>query len=227
MFTEDEFKRNAKALRSALARRDHAISHSQALDVLAEVIGEDSWNHLSAKFKQEPHAEGAKHMLPDGWSLTGRDVEHYTVCVLESGANKRTLEMKSSTATEGRFVALMQTVNAKQFLEKHVRMRARAKTTDVGNASLWVRVDDKTYQTLSFDNMKDIQPDRSLKGTNDWQSVELVLDVPTGAKTISFGSMLSGSGTAQFEDFVFEGVSISVPVSGKGRPDGPRNLGMI
>lgn len=43
----------AKALRQAFADRDVAISHSDALEVVAHQFGFDQWNIMSAKIEVE------------------------------------------------------------------------------------------------------------------------------------------------------------------------------
>ena len=65
---------------------------------------------------------------------------------------------------------------------------------------------------LAFDNMQG----RPLKGTIDWTRVEIVLDVPTEAKDIAFGILLSRDGQVWLDDLKFEVVPTSVPVSGRG-----------
>lgn len=47
--TRADIKARAKALRAALAREGRAISHGQALDLLARQMGDRDWNALSAR----------------------------------------------------------------------------------------------------------------------------------------------------------------------------------
>ena len=55
MYTEKQIKGYAKALRKALAARNLELSHAQSLELIAETLGEKSWNHLSAKMaKRRP-----------------------------------------------------------------------------------------------------------------------------------------------------------------------------
>ena len=51
-----------------------------------------------------------------------------------------------------------------------------------GWAGLWMRVDGKEKTGIAFDNMAN----RSIKGTTDWKTYEVVLDVPDDAEEIFF-----------------------------------------
>lgn len=53
-------KAMAKAMRSALAEKDVAISHSEALEVVARQFGLDSWNILSAKIEASAGSTAAE-----------------------------------------------------------------------------------------------------------------------------------------------------------------------
>ena len=53
MRTAHDAKAMAKAMRAALADRSFAISHSEALEIVAKQFGFDSWNILSAKLEKE------------------------------------------------------------------------------------------------------------------------------------------------------------------------------
>jgi len=52
-------KAMAKAMREALAAKDHTISHSEALEIVARQFGVETWNILSARIEQAgPPAAG-------------------------------------------------------------------------------------------------------------------------------------------------------------------------
>ncbi|HMD71999.1 MAG TPA: erythromycin esterase family protein [Bryobacteraceae bacterium] len=81
-------------------------------------------------------------------------------------------------------------------LGKTIHFSGYIKTQDVsGYAGFWWRADGKTG-VLAFANLKYAAP----KGTTDWQRYELELRVPANATAIYFGALLSGSGTAWFDD---------------------------
>ena len=82
------------------------------------------------------------------------------------------------------------------------------KTEDLdGNASLWWRADGGD-ESIAFDNMAD----RSPNGTTDWRQYEVELEIPEEATNINFGVLLSGSGSAWFDD-------LSVAIDGKLQSD--------
>jgi hypothetical protein len=94
---------------------------------------------------------------------------------------------------------------------KRYRVSAQMKTNNAQAASLWFSVNTETEQTLA----NGLQPEFvALIGTNDWQTVEQVLDVPSGAIGFDFGSLLSGTGEVWVGPITLEEVSSCIPVSG-------------
>jgi hypothetical protein len=63
-----------------------------------------------------------------------------------------------------------------------------------------------------------------LRGTNDWSRYDFVLDVPDDGVEIYIGFSLKGSGVVWADDFVFEIVDSSVPVTAIDYNTGPTNL---
>ncbi|MGJ8528834.1 glyoxalase superfamily protein [Maritalea sp.] len=227
MYTEEQIKGYAKALRNALSSRNSEFSHSDCLEIIAETVGEKSWNHLSANLRKTPN-ECRNNQIPDGWSFIGRDHLECYNARLEGEAHAKEMVIDCIEARANTFASLMQFISAKTYLGSHIRMAAEVATRNAGPTSLWMRVDGKPNSTLAFDNMVDVAPYRALEGTNEWTPLELVLDVPDGADIVNFGCMLSGSGMARFRNIKFEKVDNSVPVSGgrKYGGDEPTNLGL-
>lgn len=81
---------------------------------------------------------------------------------------------------------------------KHISFTGYIKTQDVKNgyAGLWWRVDGKNRKVLDFDNMSN----RGAKGTTNWIKYKIELDVDKNAANINFGAIISGEGTAWFDD---------------------------
>ena len=50
------------------------------------------------------------------------------------------------------------------------------------------------FEVLAFDNLGQVPPDRSLKGTNDWTQAEIVLPVAAEAVTSPSASCSSATG---------------------------------
>ena len=79
---------------------------------------------------------------------------------------------------------------------KHVRFSGYIKTQDVsGYAGLWWRADGASG-VLSFANLGNRAP----KETTGWDRYELEMQVPAETRSISFGVLLSGAGTAWFDE---------------------------
>ncbi len=84
---------------------------------------------------------------------------------------------------------------------KKIRFSGYIKTQNVtsGWAGLWWRVDGSSG-VLAFDNMHD----RGVAGTTDWKHCEINLPVAEDAKNINFGAILTGGGTAWFDELKIE-----------------------
>jgi hypothetical protein len=90
-------------------------------------------------------------------------------------------------------------------------MTANVKAQAVQNwAGLWMRVDGKNQQMLSFDNMQD----RPIRGTLDWKQYAIVLDVPRESIGIFFGILLVGPGEVWLANVQFAIVNNTVPKTG-------------
>ena len=114
------------------------------------------------------------------------------------------------------FGTLMKTVQTDLYKGKTVKLSGFVKTEKVKSwAGLWMRVDYYKAQVLAFDNMQN----RGIKGTTDWMKYEVVLFVPTESTSISYGTLLDGTGEIWFKDVNLEVVDDAVEETGsiKGR----------
>jgi peptidase S41-like protein len=99
--------------------------------------------------------------------------------------------------TEDVFVTLMQNVPATDLRGKRVRLRGRARVSDLavkGWAGFWVRVDRGGQQIGFFDNMHD----RPIRQT-EWREYIVEGAVADDAANVAFGALASGSVTADFD----------------------------
>jgi hypothetical protein len=163
--------------------------------------------------------------VPEGWTLAGSNPADY-----EAGTDADAVHNSHPSAylrakqrePEG-WGTLMQDISATKYAAKRVRLNAFVKTKGVeGWAGLWLRID-KATGTAAFDNMQN----RPIKGTGDWRSYDVVLDVPSDATGLFFGVLLSGPGTVWLNSVKVEVVGNDVPVTGKGaapQKDEPANL---
>lgn len=152
--------------------------------------------------------------LPEGWIKAGSKPKSYEMGIaIGKGQNgKNAATIKSIDKKIDGFGTLMQQCKPDKYLGKRVKMTAYVKSEKVDDwAGLWLRVDQSgSQQPLSFDNMQD----RAIKGTSDWTKYEIVLDVPSNASMLAYGTLLSGEGQVWFDRLNFEIVDDSVKPTG-------------
>lgn len=169
--------------------------------------------------------------VPRGWYLAGSKPQDYQTGVNDAQYNgHRVAFLQSVATTPSGFGTLMQDFRADDYAGKRVRFSAMLKAESVADwAGLWMRIDKSTSASspkiLVMDNMHD----RAVKGTEDWKSYQVVLDVPNDATGIFFGVLLSGSGNVMMSDAKIETVGLDVqptakPMSEQLRPASPTNL---
>jgi hypothetical protein len=171
--------------------------------------------------------------VPRGWYLAGSKPQAYQSGVDDAQHNgHRIAFLKSVTPTPDGFGTLMQDFRADDYAGKRVRFSAMLKADNVANwAGLWMRIDksngaSSSPKILAFDNMQD----RPVKGSEDWKTYQVVLDVPSDATGIFFGVLLNGPGDVSMSDVKIETVGLDVattaPPTGAGqpRPNAPTNL---
>ncbi|GHO52376.1 hypothetical protein [Ktedonobacter robiniae] len=155
------------------------------------------------------------------WFLAGSHPQDYAIST-ELVDGKQCGRLASTASQPGGFGTLMQGFKADVYHGKRMRLTGTVKTIDVHSwAGLWMRVDPTRDEPLAFDNMRD----RPLSGTTDWQTYEVVLDVPVNATRIAFGILLRGSGQVWLSEVRFEEVDDTVLVTANSKAaDRPGNL---
>ena len=148
-----------------------------------------------------------------GWFLSGSHPHNYRMGidrqVVHTGNASGYLHSKFVTEQE-EFATMMQQFKADQYVGKRLKLSCFLKCEDVDAfAGAWMRVDNQLGDVLQFDNMSN----RPLHGTLDWNYYSLVLDVPAGSKTISFGVLLQGTGKLWANQFQFEEVPDTYPTT--------------
>jgi hypothetical protein len=154
---------------------------------------------------------GPAGKCPEGWFEAGERPTNFEMVTVHGGYSGRQAAMVRARGKPLGFGTLMQTATAEHFRGKRIRMSGWMRTENVsdGWAGLWLRVDDKSGNSSAFDNMYE----RSIKGTTPWTRYDIVLDVGADATIIAFGTLLTGQGAAFVDDFTFEVVDRSVPVT--------------
>jgi hypothetical protein len=167
--------------------------------------------------------------LPEPWKLTGSRATDYQVGLLpgtETYEGKRIVLLRSrpDEMEFAGFGAFMQSIRATRYLGRRVQFSAMARTEAAsGWGGLWLRVDGPGG-TAALDNMQD----RPLKETTGWTLATIVMDVPSDARSLSFGALLSGAGALQVSGPRFAPVDQTVPVTtrpfGESLPEEPQAL---
>ena len=169
----------------------------------------------------------SNYSIPKGWFAAGSNPSEYEMRMdnsqYQNGSSSASL--KSKSPKENQFGTLMQTISADNYLEKRLQLSGYVKSENVkGWSGIWMRIDGGKNKQLGFDNMKD----RAIKGTTDWTKYEIVLDVPSNSKAISYGVLLGGEGKVWFDNFKLEEVEKNVPrtnlMKEKQLPSQPINL---
>ncbi len=149
--------------------------------------------------------------LGEPWMLAGQNPDHYEIGVDSEGYTRgsHAKYLRAKNEKEEGWATLMQQFSAKEYQGKRVRFTAAIKTRDIGAwAGLWLRVDRPGPQVAAFYN----SGDKPIKGTTDWQTRSVVLDVAQDASTVSFGVIGAGKGAVLIDDLKLEAVGKDVPV---------------
>ena len=167
--------------------------------------------------------------IPAGWYKTGNYPDGYIIGldqqVSYSGWQSVFLKSKEQVQVKDKFAALAQTASLEEYKSQRVMLTAYAKSDIVdGWSGVWFRINGGNRQVLAFDNMFN----RPITGQTDWQQYDLVLDIPQHAKQMTYGILLSGTGTVWLDNLSFNVVANSYPVTDmklqKQPKPQPRNL---
>lgn len=150
--------------------------------------------------------------LPTGWIVAGSNPEAYDMGICEDvyHSGTRCAQIRCVDKSDDGFGTLMQTFDATKYRGKRVKLSAFVRCQNVSRWSgLWLRVDAGT-QMVSFDNMQD----RPICGDQDWQSYDIILNVPESSTGISFGILLAGPGQVWLDDVELTVVDLDVKPTG-------------
>ncbi|OGU37173.1 MAG: hypothetical protein A2068_01630 [Ignavibacteria bacterium GWB2_35_6b] len=131
---------------------------------------------------------------PKNW-YTGGEGYKVEIDSLKFYSGKKSLRI--SKVTDGKFGVATSTFPVNEVKGKHITYSGWIKTENIitGNAGLWWRVDGKDG-IIKIDNMSD----RGAIGTAGWQEYKIDMDISEDAANINFGVLLSGDGTAWFDN---------------------------
>jgi erythromycin esterase len=134
--------------------------------------------------------------VPTGWNLSGADFQ-FTLDTSTSTDGAQSLRIASLTGASTQFGYAVETLTAGPAIGNTLHLSGYIRTQTVnGYASLWANAFDAQGDELAFQNLGSAAP----TGTKGWQSYDLYLPVPAGATTVNYGVLLSGTGTAWFDN---------------------------
>ncbi len=154
--------------------------------------------------------------LPVPWLVTGERPTSYQAGIdnVDTISGKGAKFLRYAQGDDKSWATLMQQFSAQRYRGQRIRFQAKVKTRDVsGWAGLWMRIDSKAAYSTAFYNSQD----KPIKGTTDWQTRSVVLDVPADATVISFGVINGGAGEVWIDALAFDTVGEDVPVDAMGR----------
>lgn len=138
---------------------------------------------------------GSEQPLPDGWRWASMRADTAN-CKAFAGerpslTSPRPVTLRCTSAAPG-YVAARFNFPLDGLRGKTARLFAQVKVENVSDsARLWLRVDKPSQMGWQSDDMED----RPLKGTSDWVTVVVTVDVPEDASSLFGGIALVGSGT--------------------------------
>src|SRR6185436_5623061 len=95
-------------------------------------------------------------------------------------------------------------------LGKRIRIAGWLKTADVDNwAGLGCIIQNRDGHIFAIDETMD----RPVRGTHDWQQIQIVADVPPESCWIEFGAAMYGTGQIWMDDFQIDVVSTNTPIT--------------
>ena len=133
--------------------------------------------------------------IPTGWYIEGSELE--VISKEHPTATGQSLRLTRTANTSANYSYAVQAIPF-NFIGKTLTFSGWVKTEQIssdGGAALWIRLDSgDTMVTLN--NMAD----RVIKGSEAWQHIEVSVEITPSVDMMSFGTILSGTGTAYFAD---------------------------
>jgi hypothetical protein len=144
-----------------------------------------------------------------GWSAADSDTQEYVSGIDPAVAHlgQASGSIQSIVSKPGGLGLLRQTIKADDYRDKRIRVSAYLKTRpDTDKAFLLVRVYGVQNQML-YNNVRSINP------ANDWQLLDIVLDVPVNSDRLEYGLVLWGPGQDWIDDVQIEAVDYNTPTT--------------
>ncbi|WP_213998620.1 S41 family peptidase [Arsukibacterium sp.] len=147
----------------------------------------------------------SKDGAPEHWYIQGSEPDN--ISEDHPTGSGQSLRLNRTSTSEANFTSAAQRMPF-GYDGQQVTLSGWIKTEQLtgDGAGFWLRLHNGK-DMVAFDNMAG----RWLTGNQDWQQVQLSLDVPAGVDSLVFGALLSGTGQAYFADLklTLDGVDIA------------------
>lgn len=144
------------------------------------------------------------------WRMTGTNASGYSGDRTVDKAGIATITIKANAqAAADKFGSVAYKLDATKYRGDHLAVAGDLSTAAATSGRFFMRVDDADGKALQFDNMVN----RALQGDTTWTPFEIVLDVPSNAKTIYLGLLLVGAGSASARDIRLGPVGKDTPTT--------------
>lgn len=156
---------------------------------------------------------GFETARPDGsaaaWSVRGGSRHDARLDPLTTFSGSYSLQISFTTPDPNgpySYGVATQAIATSGLVGDRVRLGGHVKTKDVdgGHAALWMRIDDADG-VLYLENMQQAP----IQGTQDWQRFEITAPLLRDATRLSFGVIMTGQGSAWFDDLTVEAIDSS------------------
>ena len=179
-----------------------STSLAQTINSTPQNLGFENWDAVNKK-------------IP-GWqfrNLAGFTVAQDCDAAIKPPEGKCALKISGAAdAAPNTFQPMLQILPSSFAAGHQIKLSGWIRTENLmpGWAAIWMRVDANSKPNIAFDNMQARAP----TGTTDWQRFELSLPVAPNTDRIFIGVLLSGIGTAWFDDLKVDvDKSVSVPMA--------------
>ena len=158
------------------------IPPAPAAELPVRNLGFESWDALGR---------------PEGWHVGNTKAYRASADCDGAREGRCALKLESLPGENLTFVPIVQGMDSRHAAGHFIRLSGMIRTRDVtGWAGLWLRVDAPERPNLALENMSRTGP----RGTTPWQRFSITLPVAPNTSHVAFGGLLSGSGTAWFDD---------------------------
>ncbi|MBI5541305.1 MAG: hypothetical protein HY951_14660 [Bacteroidia bacterium] len=136
------------------------------------------------------------HEVSYRWNFYNKNKSHNISIVKDSIKNGNVLLIESSQIKETSLGFITQTIKSRNYRNTKIKITAYVKSENVENEAHLI------LYCLKSNNRNTLS--KKIKGTNDWKKYEIIADVPSTSKPITFGVFLNGNGKLWVDDFTFE-----------------------